>query len=104
MAGDLTQMGDILREAGRLDEALAKYEEAVRTIEKADVPENFREATRRNAFFEQARLAVARNDLATARAKASLSDQLVDSIEVPPVAGFLNRKRRTRSAAAAVSP
>ena len=27
MSGDLTQMGDILREAGRLDEALAKYEQ-----------------------------------------------------------------------------
>jgi tetratricopeptide (TPR) repeat protein len=71
LAGDLTQMGDILREAGRLDDALAKYAEAVRVIEKADVPENFREATRRNALFEQARVAVAKNDLTTARAKSA---------------------------------
>ena len=33
MSGDLVQMGDILREAGRLDEALLKYAEAVKVIE-----------------------------------------------------------------------
>jgi tetratricopeptide (TPR) repeat protein len=83
MAGDLTQMGDILREAGRYDEALAKYGDAVRTIEKADVPEPLREATRRNALFEEARVAVARNDLATARAKAAEYTRQVAVRKVP---------------------
>ena len=44
MSGDLTQMGDVLREAGRTKEALAKYEEAVTLINKAKVPEEVKEA------------------------------------------------------------
>jgi len=71
MSGDLTQMGDVLREAGRLDEALAKYNEAVTTIEKAQVPAEVKEATRRNHVFEETRVAIARNDLALARTKAA---------------------------------
>jgi tetratricopeptide (TPR) repeat protein len=71
MSGDLNQMGDVLREAGRLDEAAAKYSESVATIEKAQVPEEVREAARRNFVFEEGRLAVARNDLATAKTKAA---------------------------------
>ena len=38
MSGDLNLMGDILREAGRLDESSAKYAEAVSVIDKAEVP------------------------------------------------------------------
>jgi tetratricopeptide (TPR) repeat protein len=83
MSGDLTLMGDILREAGRLDDAVAKYAEAVRVIEKADVPENFRAAAHRNALFEEGRVAVARNDLATARAKASEYSTQVAARKVP---------------------
>jgi tetratricopeptide (TPR) repeat protein len=71
MSGDLTQMGDVLREAGRLGDALAKYEEAVAVIAKAQVPEEVKEGTRRNHVFEQARVAVAKNDLTTAKAKAA---------------------------------
>jgi tetratricopeptide (TPR) repeat protein len=71
MSGDLVQMGDVLREAGRLDEASAKYEEAVAVINKAAVPDAVKEATRRNHVFEQGRLAAARGDVATAKAKAA---------------------------------
>lgn len=71
MSGDLNQMGDVLREAGRLDEAEAKYAEAVTVINSAQVPEEVKEATRRNHVFEAGRLAVAKQDLATARAKAA---------------------------------
>ena len=70
MSGDLNQMGDILREAGRLDDAAARYAEAVSTIDKADVPQQLKDATHRNYLFEQGRLAVAKNDLPTAKAKA----------------------------------
>jgi tetratricopeptide (TPR) repeat protein len=83
MSGDLTLMGDILREAGRFDEAQAKYAEAVRVIDKADVPDSFRAGTRRNAIFEEARLAVARNDLATARTKAAEYTKQVAVRKVP---------------------
>jgi tetratricopeptide (TPR) repeat protein len=71
LSGDLNLMGDVLREAGRLDEALGKYNEAVAAINKAQVPEPTKEATRRNHLFEQARVAVAKKDLATAKAKAA---------------------------------
>jgi tetratricopeptide (TPR) repeat protein len=71
MSGDLTQMGDVLREAGRADDALAKYKEAVAAIEKAKVPEEVKQATRRNHLFEESRIALAKNDLAAAKAKSA---------------------------------
>ena len=37
MSGDLVQMGDVLREAGRADEALAKYNDAVKLIEASQI-------------------------------------------------------------------
>jgi tetratricopeptide (TPR) repeat protein len=69
MAGDLTQMGDILREAGRPAEALAKYEEAVAVSNKSKLPEEVKEATRRTHVFEEGRVAASRGDVAAARAK-----------------------------------
>ena len=39
MSGDLITMGNILLEAGRPDEALAKFETAVKVGDKADRPE-----------------------------------------------------------------
>ena len=71
LSGDLNLMGDVLREAGRLDDAGAKYGEAVTAINKAQVPEQAKDATRRNHLFEQARLAVAKKDLGAAKAKAA---------------------------------
>jgi tetratricopeptide (TPR) repeat protein len=83
LAGDLTQMGDVLREAGRFDEAGAKYDEAVAVISKADVPDEVKDATRRNHVFEQGRLAVARNDVATAKAKAAEYASLIAARKAP---------------------
>jgi tetratricopeptide (TPR) repeat protein len=67
MSGDLTQMGDILREAGRTADALEKYREAVTVIDKAQVPDEVKQATRRTHVFEEGRVAVASNDIATAK-------------------------------------
>jgi tetratricopeptide (TPR) repeat protein len=69
MAGDLNQMGDVLREAGRLDEASAKYAESVATMNKAQVPEEVKVATRRNHEFEEGRVAIAKGDIAAAKAR-----------------------------------
>jgi tetratricopeptide (TPR) repeat protein len=80
---DLIQTGDILREAGRIDAATAKYKESIDAIEKAQVPEEVKENTRRNAIFEDGRLAVARNDLATAKAKLAEYTSRVDVKKVP---------------------
>jgi tetratricopeptide (TPR) repeat protein len=83
MSGDLTQMGDVLREAGRLDEALAKYREAIQVIERASVPEEVKAATKRNHVFEEARVAVARNDLQTAKARADEYGRLIAGRNAP---------------------
>jgi tetratricopeptide (TPR) repeat protein len=83
MSGDLTLMGDVLREAGRTDEALAKYAEAVAVIEKAQVPEEVKEATRRNRVFEDARTALARRDVAAGKAGAAEYAKLVAVKKVP---------------------
>ena len=71
MSADRNLMGDVLREAGRFDDALAKYGESVALIETAQVPESVKEATRRNYVFEQGRVAVAKGDLTTAKTKAA---------------------------------
>jgi tetratricopeptide (TPR) repeat protein len=83
MSGDLVQMGDVLREAGRLDDAAATYAEAVATIDKASVPDEVKAATRRNHVFEEARLAVARGDVATAKAKAADYEKQVAARQAP---------------------
>lgn len=69
MSGDLNQMGDVLREAGRIDDASKMYAESLSAIDKADVPQSVKDATHRNDLFEQGRVALARNDVATAKAK-----------------------------------
>ena len=71
MSGDLTQMGDVLREAGQYDKALAQYAAAVQVIEKSQVPDEVKAAGRRNHLFEQARVAAARGDVARAKTKAA---------------------------------
>jgi len=71
MSGDLNQMGDILREAGMTDEALAKYRESLDVMNTAAAPEEVKAATRRNALFEEGRVAVLKHDLPTAKARAA---------------------------------
>jgi tetratricopeptide (TPR) repeat protein len=71
VSADRTQIGDILREAGRFDEALAHYKEAVSLVEKAQVPEEVKAATKRNLLFEEGRVAVLKNDLPTAKARSA---------------------------------
>ena len=82
-SGDLNLMGDILREAGRVDDALVRYNKAVDVSEAASVPPEAKAATRRNYLFEQARAAVAKHDLATAKAKAAAYRTEVAARKVP---------------------
>jgi tetratricopeptide (TPR) repeat protein len=83
MSGDLVQMGDVLREAGRLDDALAKYSEAVKMIEGSQLAEPIKAATRRNNVFEEARVAAAKGDLATAKSKAEEYARLIAPRNAP---------------------
>jgi tetratricopeptide (TPR) repeat protein len=71
MAGDLLVIGNVLLESGRADEALRRYTERQKVMDSAAVPPEVKEQTRRNTIFNEAKVAVAKNDLATARVKAA---------------------------------
>jgi len=71
VSGDLNTMGDILRDAGRLEDAAAKYSGSVTTMDKAQVPAEVKQATHRNLVFEEGRLALAKKDLTLAKAKSA---------------------------------
>jgi tetratricopeptide (TPR) repeat protein len=83
LSGDWNQIGDILLEAGRADAALAKYKEQVATMDAADVPAEVKEATRRQHLFDTARVALAKKDVAGAKAKAQEYAAAVQAKRVP---------------------
>lgn len=83
MSGDLIQMGDVLREAGRFDDALATYGEAVKMIESSQLSAPIKAATRRQNVFEEGRVAVGKNDLATAKSKAAEYTRLIADRNAP---------------------
>jgi len=70
MSQDVVTMGQILLHAGRHDRALAEFERAVAIAEAGKVPAEVKENVRRNHLFFAAWTAVARGDLASARAEA----------------------------------
>jgi tetratricopeptide (TPR) repeat protein len=83
VAGDLTQIGDILREAGRYDDALASYRESVAVLEKSQVPNEIKSAGRRNLVFEEGRVAALTNKLPEAKAKSAEYSKQVSVKKVP---------------------
>jgi len=83
LAGDLNQMGDIMLEAGRAEAAAAKYREQMATIDEAAVPAQVKEATHRQNLFDESRVALAKNDLATARARAAAYASAVAAKGIP---------------------
>lgn len=70
LAVDLNLMGNILLEAGRPAEALARFEAAVETNAASNAAEEAKAAARRNAISNEARVALARGDLEGARSLA----------------------------------
>jgi tetratricopeptide (TPR) repeat protein len=82
-AGDLNLMGNILLEAGQPDAALARFKQQLETIDKADVPTAVKEAAHRNALFNEGRVALAKKDVATARARADAYATQVAAKAIP---------------------
>ena len=70
MSGDLHADGDALARSGQGGRRARTVAEGLAVVEKAQVPEELKAATRRNLLFEQGRVAASRGDVATARAKA----------------------------------
>jgi len=58
MSGDLNIMGNILFEAGRYDEAEAKFVEALNIMEESDLAEEVKENTRRLTMYNMGRIAL----------------------------------------------
>ena len=77
LAGAYNFGAEILLEAGRTDEAARWFEQQLAAIDKASVPDAVKENQRRNGLFDQARVALARDDVATARKLADAYDRKV---------------------------
>jgi tetratricopeptide (TPR) repeat protein len=83
MSGDLNLMGNILLEAGRADEASAKFDEAVQMAQSAIVTSDVKENARRNSLFNVARVALLRKDVASASAIAEQYRAQVEVRRIP---------------------
>lgn len=70
MSADLNAMGNILFEAGKYDDAMAKYQGSLQVIENSDLSEEVKSNTRRFALYNESRVALKKNDLATAKEKS----------------------------------
>jgi tetratricopeptide (TPR) repeat protein len=83
LAGVTAQMANVLLEAGRVDEAAARFRERDTTIDEAEVAVQVKEGAHRQALFDEARVALARNDLAAATAKATAYAKAVAARSIP---------------------
>ena len=83
MAGDLGLIAEILLEAGRTDEAEAKFAESLEMAQSAIVTADVKEAARRNDLFDKARIALKRKDFAVAAARAEQYRAQVEARKIP---------------------
>ena len=78
LSADLNLMGNILLDAGRLDEAAEKFDASVAMIASSDATEGAKDATRRTHLFDTGRVALARGDIDGAAAIADDYRQAAD--------------------------
>jgi tetratricopeptide (TPR) repeat protein len=83
VSGDYQLAGDVLLNTGSPDEALGSYRKAVETIVSANVPEEVKAAVKRNHLYNEARVALAKKDVATAKARTEAYRREVDAKKVP---------------------
>jgi tetratricopeptide (TPR) repeat protein len=83
ISADLNTQGNILLEAGRADDALAKFKAQIETLDRADVPDAVKEAARRGFVYHEARIALLRGDVATAKSKLDAYAKAVAVKKVP---------------------
>jgi tetratricopeptide (TPR) repeat protein len=70
MAGDLISMGNIYIEVGDYDQALEKFEKALKVMEESDLSQEVKENAKRNFLFNSGRVALMKKDLKKAKADA----------------------------------
>lgn len=77
MAGDLNTMGNILFEAGKYDDAMKKYEQAVEVTMASNLSNEVKENTNRLHLYNTARVWLMKNNLKGAKEKANEFSQKV---------------------------
>ena len=82
-ANDLNFKANTLLEADRPDDAAAAFKAQVDASSQANQPDEVKETTRRNALFNEGRVALARHDLAGARARAQEYEKQVAVKQIP---------------------
>jgi len=82
-AFDLNFAGNINLEAERWDAAAKAFDAQIALTDKADVPAEAKTAARRNHLYDEARVALGKGDLATARAKAKDYAAQVEAKKIP---------------------
>jgi tetratricopeptide (TPR) repeat protein len=83
MSGDLVLTGNILLEKGKAEKAAEKFETALKTVESSSLSEEVKENARRNHLFNMGRVALKKNNLTEAKAKAAAyleATQAIDNI------------------------
>ena len=83
MSRDLVLMGDVLLCTGSAEQALSRYREAVGVMERAEVPEEVKRTARRNLLYNEARVALALEDLDTARRRTEEYREGIDIRQIP---------------------
>ncbi|UCB53524.1 MAG: tetratricopeptide repeat protein [Candidatus Zixiibacteriota bacterium] len=83
MGGDLVAMGNILLEAGRIDEAAANYEKAVEVVGGSDLSEEVKDNTKRAFLFNAGRADLKKGDLDAAKTKAEEYRRRVEAVRNP---------------------
>ena len=83
VSGDYQIEGDMFLNTGAAAAAMEPYRKAVETMESANVPDEVKQATQRNAMYNEARAALAKGDLKTARARADAYQKAVDEKKRP---------------------
>ncbi len=83
MAADHVMIGNILLETGTPDPALAEFRKGVEINETADVPAEVKAAGRRALVYQEARIALAKGDLAAASAKTEEYRKAVEAHRIP---------------------
>ncbi|UCC71013.1 MAG: tetratricopeptide repeat protein [Gemmatimonadota bacterium] len=83
MSGDLNLIADILLHSGDPQQALTEFQRSVETMEGADVPDEVKEATRRNHLYDAVRVALMSDDLATARTETEAYGEQVRMHNIP---------------------
>ena len=83
VTGDLNLTGDLLLEAGRLDDASAAYDKSIAAIEKANVRDEVKQRVRRNILYDRVRVLLARGNLDGARDIAASYGEAVAARGIP---------------------